>query len=810
MVRASLASIVVASLAVAASPAPAGAAPGSGWSVTRSPNPVIPTGLLNWVSCPAADSCVAVGTYVRSSGTGVALAERWDGSRWRIQPVPSPAGAAWSALNGVSCVSPSACEAVGITVSRSGARRAVAERWDGTRWHIQRAPSPGGGYLVGVSCTSPATCTAVGGSTSGKALAERWDGSIWTVQPTPSPGGSAFLSGVACTSSSACTAVGGSGAGTLAERWNGITWSTQATPNPPQGGGFLDSVVCTSLSACTAVGNSNAGNLAEWWNGTSWSIQATPNPAGAQFTFLNTVACASASACVAAGAYVDSSGAFRTLAERWDGSSWAIQPTPHLQGGAIGLLIGAACTSATGCTAVGFSSPNGANLVNHPSPATLAERWNGSTWSIQPTPNPPGAAPSILNAVSCVSRSACIAVGNVSNSRGTSLTLAQRWNGHTWTIQRTPSPADGGNLIAVSCPSRSSCLAVGGHANPFSAVSPSGTLAERWNGRRWRIQPTPNPPGAGWWLTAVSCTSPSACTAVGGRIEPPGKPQGTLAERWDGRKWRIQATPSLPGNAVKLLGGVACTSRSSCMAVGNEFDPATGESLGTLAERWNGRTWRIVPTFKPAPAGRNAALYGVACTSASACTAVGNQTLAKTLAERWNGRTWRVQATPNPAGAQNITLASVACPARTACTAFGLDHIGSSPLTVAERWSGGRWRIQPTPGLTAVDSGSPVGVACPTVSACYAVGAYTNNGLIFDNLTLVERWNPTGTSTQAATSRPVAPGALPAACLRARVPGSLRTFGRIPAVAWFRFGAASFLGRVGSPSPVSRVWCGTG
>ena len=70
------------------------------------------------------------------------------------------------------------------------------------------------------------------------------------------------------------------------------------------------------------------------------------------------------------------------MAERWDGSSWAIQPTPRLPGGAIGLLIGVACTSATGCTAVGYSSPNGANLVNHPSPATLAERWNGSTWSI--------------------------------------------------------------------------------------------------------------------------------------------------------------------------------------------------------------------------------------------------------------------------------------------------------------------------------------------------------------------------------------------------------------------------------------------
>src|SRR5690348_15798788 len=106
----------------------------------------------------------------------------------------------------------------------------------------------------------------------------------------------------------------------------------------------------------------------------------------------------------------------------------------------------------------------------------------------------------------------------------------------------------------------------------------------------------------------------------------------------------------------------------------------------------------------------NAGLNGVACTSASDTTAVGNQTLARTLAERWNGRTWQVQATPIPAGAQNVTLAGVACPDRTFCTAFGLNLTGSGPLTLAERWSGGRWRIQNTPGLVAYDIGFP-GVA---------------------------------------------------------------------------------------------------
>lgn len=69
-----------------------------------------------------------------------------------------------------------------------------------------------------------------------------------------------------------------------------------------------------------------------------------------------------------------------------------------------------------------------------------------------------------------------------------------------------------------------------------------------------------------------------------------------------------------------------------------------------------------------------------------------------TLAERWNGISWRVQPTLNPPGGENIFLTSVACSKSSACTAFGLDFSGSGPFTLAERWNGRTWRIQPTPG----------------------------------------------------------------------------------------------------------------
>jgi hypothetical protein len=43
---------------------------------------------------------------------------------------------------------------------------------------------------------------------------------------------------------------------------------------------------------------------------------------------------------------------------------------------------------------------------------TLAEHWNGSRWAIQPTPNPTGQAPSVLSGVSCTAATACTAVGD--------------------------------------------------------------------------------------------------------------------------------------------------------------------------------------------------------------------------------------------------------------------------------------------------------------------------------------------------------------------------------------------------------------
>jgi hypothetical protein len=493
---------------------------GTSWVIQATPNPGGATiSELNGVSCASAIACAAVGDYVVSPGTQRTLGELWNGTSWVIKATPNPAGSNTTVLNGVSCTAASACTAVGFYFnSSSTAGLTLAERWNGTSWVTQATANPAGSTLSilnGVSCTSATACNAVGQG-KGLTLDERWNGTSWVIEATPNPSSakSSSLGGVSCTAASACTAVGlytdsSSTDLTLADRWNGTSWAIQSNATSDS---LLSIVSCTAASACTAVGwyTNEYGTqvtLAERWNGSSWTIQPTPNPSGARGSFMSGVTCTAANSCVAVGTYL-TSGPQVTLAERWNGTSWAIQSTPNPTGAVGSALSTVSCAVAGACTAVGSYVKSGARL-------TLAERWNGTSWAIQSTPNPTGATFNSIGGVSCTAASACTASGTYTNSSGTQMTLAERWNGSSWAIQATPNPsgAKSSSLGGVSCTAASACTASGTYTNSSGTQL---TLAESWNGTTWAIQATPSPTGGtGSVLDSVSCTASSTCTAVG-------------------------------------------------------------------------------------------------------------------------------------------------------------------------------------------------------------------------------------------------------------------------------------------------------
>jgi hypothetical protein len=131
----------------------------------------------------------------------------------------------------------------------------------------------------------------------------------------------------------------------------------------------------------------------------------------------------------------------------------------------------------------------------------MAVRWNGVVWA-HPHIGGDGYDHYRLNAVSCVSVRACIAVGDARFLDGYFGVWA-RWNGVTWSEPMSSVVDKGPALNGVSCTSMTACTAVGRGA---------GNVAELWNGSAWSLDMLDPPPEG----QAISCTSSTFCMTAGG------------------------------------------------------------------------------------------------------------------------------------------------------------------------------------------------------------------------------------------------------------------------------------------------------
>jgi hypothetical protein len=334
----------------------------------------------------------------------------------------------------------------------------------------------------------------------------------------------------------------------------------------PDGGEALNAVSCTSVVSCMAVGNYGNSdpsdgtfnqNYAEVYNGINWQSASPTSPV--LHTGLLGVSCVSGSSfCAAVG--ID------TVWTTTGGTS-------PIVAGPTGVLDAVSCPSATFCMATG--SIGGGPLV---------EQWNGSTWSVVPSPATTSAN-AVLDGVSCTSPSSCEAVGSTGGS--VNQTLAEQWNGTTWSIVPSPNTSNTVNnsLAAISCPSPTACIAVG---SASSGALTGQTLIEQWNGSAWSIVASPNPAVAAGaselnQLNGVSCPSPTACTAVGQTTSTPTSGPATsqnLVEQSNGTTWSIVTS----GNAStgSGLNSVSCVLATLCLAFGDNDFPGWA-SAGTFA-----------------------------------------------------------------------------------------------------------------------------------------------------------------------------------------------------------------------------------
>ena len=374
-----------------------------------------------------------------------------------------------------------------------------------TTWAITPSANPAGAdasasiagtALVSVACPTATSCFGVGHFTThagtSSPFIERSTPSGWVVVPSPNPAGSnpSELRGVACPSPTVCFAVGfrdtSHGNATLIERWNGTTWSVMSSPNKPRWGGRLSAVSCTTTRNCFAVGRYDAAliaTLTEHWNGTKWTIVPSPSTKRSPqfetsgYNDLQGVSCASTVSCFAVGSDSDYLYTLsETLIEHWNGTKWSIVPSPNGPGTKYSNLASVSCPSAKSCYAVGDSF---ATTGTNPAMKTLIVHWDGTSWTRIVTADRVGARRSMLLGVSCTSPTTCTAVGSDSTGPvpGTFTTLTKSLSDGIWSVGSSPNPPAGTyiSLNAVACVAPTTCSTVGGYEN---ASSPA-TLVEQ-------------------------------------------------------------------------------------------------------------------------------------------------------------------------------------------------------------------------------------------------------------------------------------------------------------------------------------------
>jgi hypothetical protein len=683
---------------------------GTSWSAVVLPVPAGGSEVsMSAVSCPSAASCVAVGQYSPPGGGARPLIETLSEGTWSFTTPPFPSQAYFTSLSpvpllgAVSCLSSTSCVAVGIYPTHTGRSLSCCYRYSplietlsGTTWTASTAPTPpqsSDGSLSAVSCSAVVSCVAVGNvtTTGGTApLVETLVRSKWKANTLPAPSGGSFPApfpwNVSCAVSE-CTALGaylsgGGEGGLVVEILSGGTWTPSVLPLPTGGTyGFpftyepQSGVSCVAPDSCVAVstyeadGGGQEGMAAELSGGT-WTATSLPSPAGGSSPVPQSTSCVGTGFCLSVGSY-DSAGGQGPLAETLSGTTWTASALPLPSAVPVASLTALSCLSTSACVAVG--NAYGADHAQVP----FAETLSGTTWSTADLPLPAqsvanGDTRPLLQGVSCASASSCVAVGYDPGPALSEHPLAEVMSGGTWKAERLPLPGglrnQSASLSGITCVSPASCVAVG------VVGSEADALIETLTGGTWVATALSPPDGdPRIWLSSVSCSSASACVAVGAYWGSNPGFSRPVAATLTAKGWHAEKLAVPPGArstvafTVPMLQSVSCVSSNSCVAVG--FYPRSFDDTAPLVESLTNTRWRA--TTASAPDGANwTLLWGLSCAAQGSCTAVGEDDGVPLVAVLVNGA-WTEALVVLPDGDSGASLQAVTCMPTGLCTAAG-------------------------------------------------------------------------------------------------------------------------------------------
>jgi len=305
----------------------------------------------------------------------------------------------------------------------------------------------------------------------------------------------------------------------------------------------------------------------------------------------------------------------RPFAEHFDGSRWTMVPVPAPGNGAA-YLRGVDGSSSTDVWAAGYQ------ITQSGAQQSLIEHYDGVAWSIIPSANPASLAV-YLSSVAATAPNNVWAAGYYLGNAGVYRTLAERWDGNSWTIVTTPNAGSGDNALnGLAATGPNDVWAVGYRLSAPGASS--ATLILHFNGTTWSVVPSPSP-GQTSSLSSVVALDDGTVWAAGFYYD--GTQARTLLLHGDGSGFAAIAGEDYP-NEGNVLNGIAASNSGDIWAAGYHYPSGTSDYQG-LIEHYDGQQWTRVSSVQGTS---YTYLAGITAQAGGASWAVGN-TLTTTIVE---------------------------------------------------------------------------------------------------------------------------------------------------------------------------------
>lgn len=336
----------------------------------------------------------------------------------------------------------------------------------------------------------------------------------------------------------------------VTDRPTSAGWTVQPAPRLGTGDNTYGAVSAVSAKDVWAVGNflpdtatANKDatlSLAAHFDGKTWTHTPTPN-AGPNFNTLFGVAAVPGRAW-AVGVRLDHAFWAHSLIEAWDGKAWH-QVDPPALAAKRDILFAATAVSKNDVWAVGERQTMSGRF------ATLIEHWDGTRWSVRPSPDP-GSSGNALYGVAAAGPDNIWAVGQ-RNDQTSDTPLVEHWNGSRWSTVAVPSGGASGLLQGVAV-NGGDVWAVG---QTDDATHQARPLTVHLDHGRWTTTIASHLGSPFSNVNGVTLAGRTAW-AAGTYYDTASGLQHILIARNDGLGWTVVNAPN-PGTGDKVLGGIS-------------------------------------------------------------------------------------------------------------------------------------------------------------------------------------------------------------------------------------------------------------